>query len=138
MSATLCPGDAGIHRLAYHIVLGARDGSLALGATGRRSLFGQVEQVIGEHQGSVLRAGGGDDRVHVLCLLPALEPLGRLVDTLRRRTRDWMRASVGRRSFEWRDGCEAFRVSHGELNRLDRRIARSLSEVKTGVRVSYF
>lgn len=67
----------------------------------------------------MLRVGGIEDHIHILCRLGRSIPVSDLVRELKRESSKWLKAkSPGLAEFHWQNGYGAFSVSPAHVNAL--------------------
>jgi putative transposase len=93
-----------------HCVFSTRDRRPMIGRERQRGLYAYLAGIAKSEGFAVIEAGGTDDHIHLLFLLPASRPLAQAVQKLKGGSSRWMGPA-----FAWQEGYGAFSVSPSQV-----------------------
>jgi REP element-mobilizing transposase RayT len=82
----------------------------------RPKLHAYIIGVIGKLGASVVEVYANPDHVHILCTLPRVVAISKLMQEVKASSSKWLK-SQGISGFRWQDGYGAFSVSYYDLNK---------------------
>lgn len=109
--------------LLYHVVYSTKYRRPSLTATWRDDLYGYIGGIVREQKGTLLRAGGVEDHIHLLVKLSPTLAISDVLRTVKANSSRWIneRSDV-RQRFEWQSGYAAFSVSESMVAKVIRYI----------------
>lgn len=110
--------------LRYHLVFSTKERRPVLRADLQPRVFEYIGGILRNRKGQLLGAGGTDNHVHLLAILPKDRSLVDMLRDIKSNCSAWMnelRLCPG--EFHWQDGYGAFTVGRREVDDLTRYIA---------------
>ncbi len=105
----------------FHIVFSTKQRMQLIRSDNQSRLWNYLAGIAHNHGMQVLAAGGTQNHVHMLVVLPANTALSDAVRTLKANSSRWVRETD--RLFAWQEGYGAFSVSPSQLERVKQYIA---------------
>ncbi|MEE9310930.1 MAG: IS200/IS605 family transposase [Planctomycetota bacterium] len=101
--------------LNFHIVFSTKDRSHELTKDIRENVYGYIGGIIRGIGGSLIKIGGVEDHVHILCSLKADVSVAEAVRKIKSNASKWIkREFLTKDSFAWQGGYAAFTVSKSQ------------------------
>ena len=113
----------------FHIVFSTKQRAQLVRADHRSRLWNYLAGIARNHGMQMLAAGGTQNHVHMLVVLPSDMALSAAVRTLKANSSRWMRETD--RRFAWQEGYGAFSVSPSQLDRVKHYIANQPAHHRT-------
>ena len=118
--------------LRYHLVFSTKNRLPMLRADTRPRVFEYVGGILRSRKGQLLAAGGTDDHVHLLAILPRDRSVSDILRDIKSNSSAWLEETeTSIRGFGWQDGYAAFTVGKGEVEPLIRYIATQETHHRT-------
>jgi putative transposase len=110
-------------KLLYHFVFSTKDREPSLHEETRDRLYGYIGGIIREEGGTLLRAGGIADHIHLLAGLKAEPSIAVMLRTIKSKSSGWMNRYLAlKERFQWQTGYAAFSVSESQVEKVRRYI----------------
>ncbi len=103
--------------LYVHIVFSTKERRTLIDSEWQPDLLSYIGGIVRNVKGSLLRAGGMPDHVHLLCSLPRDLSTAEVVRTVKGNSSKWVHTEFpARQNFAWQSGYGAFSVSQSQLD----------------------
>ncbi|MBU0610377.1 MAG: IS200/IS605 family transposase [Armatimonadetes bacterium] len=110
--------------LRYHLIFSTKDRRPLLAAAARPRLFEYIGGILRNRKGQLLAAGGTDNHVHLLAILPKDRSVSDMLRDIKSNTSRWLGETAPLAiGFGWQDGYGAFTVGRSEIEGLVRYLA---------------
>ena len=105
-------------KIYLHVIFHVKANSPLIKDEHLERLHSYIGELVNSTGCQVVRVGGVNDHVHVLCLLSREETVAHLVEEMKRNSSRWMK-SLGSlyAQFAWQGGYAAFSVSQSVVNK---------------------
>ncbi len=102
--------------LNYHIVYATKDRKPILSEDIFPRLVKYTGGILRELGGQLLEAGGVEDHLHIMAILPATLAVANVIRDVKSGTSGWVHQTFEQlHDFHWQDGYAAFSVSHSAI-----------------------
>ena len=111
MSQSLC-------KIYLHIIFHIKSTSPQIGEEHIERVHSYIGQLVNTTGCSVIRVGGVQDHVHIVCLLSRNECVAHLVEEVKRNSSRWIKTLAPQyEQFAWQGGYAAFSVSESVIEK---------------------
>ncbi len=109
--------------LLFHIVYSTKYRRATINSSWQDELYGYMGGIIDEQRGTLLRAGGVADHVHLLAKLSPTIAISDVLRLVKANSSKWVNEHhPGDRKFQWQTGYAAFSVSESQAATVKRYI----------------
>ncbi len=113
-----------LSQILAHLVFSTKNRDPLLADAWRDDLHAYIGGIVGNHQGTLLKAGSVADHVHLLIALPRTCAPAELVREIKTGSSKWVKCqSPSLRGFRWQSGYGMFSISPAHRATLERYIA---------------
>ena len=111
MSQSLC-------KIYLHIIFHVKTTSPTIDETHWTRVHSYIGQLVNTTGCQVIRVGGVEDHIHVVCILSRNETVAHLVEEIKRNSSRWLKELDEKyKSFAWQGGYAAFSISQSIIER---------------------
>ena len=105
-------------KIYIHIIFHKKNNSPNIKEEHLERLHSYIGQLVNKTGCKVIRVGGVEDHIHILCLLSRDESISHLVEEVKRNSSRWIKTiSPNYNSFFWQGGYAAFSVSQSIVDK---------------------